>query len=107
MASLMAYTLTEVTGVDLLDTSAWEPVRMKDAKRQQVCIFVLGVAVRVFSLASELASCLLCASYGCDAFCTFDFVTACGRAFPYFIRFARSKCCADKLGAVAAAVSGV
>ena len=48
----MAYTLTEDKGVDLPDTGAWTLMRTKDAKRQRVCNSVLGVVVRVFSLAS-------------------------------------------------------
>ena len=103
MAGLMAYTLTEDRGVDLPDTGAWTLVRTKDAKRQRVCIPVLGVVARVFSLASGVASCLLCASYAFYAVCTFDSVTASGFAFPCFSCFARSTCSADKLGGVAAA----
>ena len=63
MAGLMAYTLTEDRDVDLPDTGARTLVRTKDAKRQRVCIPVLGVLARVFSLASGVASCLLWASY--------------------------------------------
>ena len=59
MAGLMAYTLPEDRGVDFPDTGAWTLVRTKDAKRQRVCIPVLGVVARVFSLASGVASCLL------------------------------------------------
>ena len=103
MAGLMAYTLTEDRGVDLPDTGAWTLVRTKDAKRQRVCILVLGVVARVFSLASGVASCLLWASYAFYAVCTFDSVTASGFAFPCFSRFARPTCSADKLGGVAAA----
>ena len=103
MAGLMVYTLTEDRGVDLPDTGAWTLVRTKDAKRQRVCIPVLGVVARVFSLASGVASSLLCASYAFYAVCTFDSVTASGFAFPCFSCFARSTCSADKLGGVAAA----
>ena len=67
-----------------------------------MCIPVLGVAARVFSLASGVASCLLCASYAFYAVCTFDSVTVSGFAFPCFSGFARSTCSADKLGGVAA-----
>ena len=104
MAGLMAYTLTEDRGVDLPDTGAWTLVRTKDAKRQRVCIPVLGVVARVFSLAFGVASCLLCASYAFYALWTFDSVTASGFAFPCFTCFARSTCFADKLGGVAGAV---
>ena len=107
MAALMAYTLMEVRGVDLPDIRAWTLVRGKDAKRHRVCIFVLRVVVRVFLLAYGVASCLSCASYACSAFCTFDSVTAFGRAFPYFSRSGRSACSADELGGVAVAVFGV
>ena len=72
MAGLMAYTLTEDTGVDLRDREAWTLVRTKDAKRQRVRITVLGVVARVFSLASGVASCLLGASYAFYAVCTFN-----------------------------------
>ena len=48
MAGLMAYTRTEDTGVYVPDTGAWTHVRTKDAKRQRLCISVLGVVVRVF-----------------------------------------------------------
>ena len=98
MAGLMAYILTKDRGVDLPDTGAWTLVRTKDSKRQRVCIPVLGVVARVFSLASGVASCLLCASYAFYAVCTFDSVTAFGLSFPCFICFARSTCSADKLG---------
>ena len=98
MAGLMAYTLTEDRCVDLPDTGAWTLVRRKDANRQRVCILVLGVVARLFSLASGVASCLLCASYAFYVVCTFVFVTASGFAFPCFTCFARSTCCADKLG---------
>ena len=94
----MAYTLTEDTRVDLPDTGASALVRTKDAKRQRLCIPVLGVVARVFPLASGVASCLLCASYAFYAVCTLDFVTSSGSAFPYFSCFARSTCFADKLG---------
>ena len=94
----MAYTLTEDRGVDLPDAGAWT----RDAKRQRVCIPALGVVARVFSLASGVASYLLCASYAFYAVCTFDSVTASGFAFPCFSFFARSTCSADKLGGVAA-----
>ena len=104
VAGLMAYTLTEDRGVDLPDTIAWTLVRTKDAKRQRVCIPVLGVVARVFLVASGVASRLLCASYAFNAVCTFDSVNASGSAFPYFSCFARSTCCADKLGGVAVAV---
>ena len=50
MAGLMAYTLTEDRGVDLPDTGAWTIVRTKDAKRQRVCIPVLGVVILVSRL---------------------------------------------------------
>ena len=50
----MAYTLTEDRGVDLPDTGAWTLVRTKDAKRQRVCIPVLGVVARSFHLPLEL-----------------------------------------------------
>ena len=60
MAGLMAYTLTEDRGVDLPDTGAWTLVETKDAERQRVCIPVLGVVARVFSLASGAAS-FMCA----------------------------------------------
>ena len=103
MAGLMAYTLTEDRGVDLPDTGAWPLVRTKDAKRQRVCIPVLGVVARVFSLASGVASYVLCASYAFYAVYTFDSMTASGFAFPCFSCFARSTCSADKLGGVAAA----
>ena len=103
MVGLMAYTLTEDRGVDLPDTRAWTLVRTKDAKRQRVCIPVLGVLARVFSLASGVASCLLCTSYAFYAVCTFDCVTASGFAFPCFTWFVRSTCSADKLRGVAAA----
>ena len=103
MAGLMAYTLTEDRGVDLPDTGAWTLVRTKDAKRQRVCIPVLGVVARVFSLASGFAFCLLCTSYAFYAGCTLDSVTASGFAFPCFSCVARSTCFADKLGGVAAA----
>ena len=83
MAGLMAYTLTEDRAVDLPDTAAWTLVRTKDAKRQLVCIPVLGVVARVFPLASGVASCLPCTSYAFYAVCTFDSVTASGFAFPY------------------------
>ena len=95
MAGLMAYTLTEDTGVNLPDTGAWTLVRTKDAKRQRVCIPLLGVVARVFSLASGVASCLLWASYAFYAVCTFDSVTASGFAFPCLTCFARSACSAD------------
>ena len=104
MAGLMAYTLTEDRGVDLPDTGAWTLVRTKDAKRQRVCIPVLGVMARVFPLASGVASCLLCASYAFYAVCTFDSVPASGFAFPCFSFFARATCSADKLGGVAATI---
>ena len=106
MVGLMAYTLTEDKGVHLPDTGALTLVRPKDAKRQRVCIPVLGVVARVFSLASRVASCLLCASYAFYAVCTLDSVTASGFAFPCFSCFARSTCSADKLGGVAAAAWG-
>ena len=104
MAGLMAYTLTEDRGVDLPDTGAWTLVRTKDAKRPRACIPVLGVAARVFPLASGVASFLLCASYAFYAVCTFDSIAASGFAFPCFRCFARSTCSADKLRGVAAAV---
>ena len=100
MAGLMAYTLTEDRGVDLPDTGAWTLVRTKDAKRQRVCIPVLDVVARVFSLASGVASCMLWASYAFYAVCTFDFVTASGFSFPCLTYFARSACSADNLGGV-------
>ena len=93
MAGLMAYTLTEDRGVDLPDTGAWRLVRTKDAKRQRVCIPVLGVVARVFSLASRVASCLLWASYAFYAVCTFDSVTASGFAFPCLTCFALCMFC--------------
>ena len=65
-----------------------------------MCISVLGVVARVFSLASGVASCLLWASYALYAVCTFDSVTASGFAFPYLTCFARSACSADNLGGV-------
>ena len=71
MAGLMAYTLARHRGVNLPDTGAWTLVRTKDAKRQRVCIPVLGVVARVFSLASGVASCVLWASYAFYAVCTF------------------------------------
>ena len=80
MVGLMAYTLTEDRGVDLPYTGAWTLVRTKDAKRQRVCIPLLGVEARVFSLASGVASYLLWASYAFYAVCTFDSVTASGFA---------------------------
>ena len=43
MAGRMAYTLTEDGGGELPETGAWTLVKTKDAKRQRVCIFVLGV----------------------------------------------------------------
>ena len=104
MAGLMAYTLTEDRGVDLPARTAWTLVRTNDVKRQRVCIPVLVVVARVFSLASGVASCLLCESYAFNAVCMFDSVTASAFAFPCFSCFARSTCSADKLGAVAAAV---
>ena len=107
MAGLTANTLTEDTGVDLPDTAAWTPVRTTDASRQRVCIFVFGVVVPVFSLASGVAPCPFIASYACSAFRTLDSVTASGRAFPYFSRVARYASLTDKLGGVAAAVSGM
>ena len=54
MAGLMAYTLTEDRGVGLPDTGAWTLVRPKDAKRQRVCIPVLGVVAQSFHLPLEL-----------------------------------------------------
>ena len=104
MVGLRAYILTEDRGVHLPDTGAWTLVRTKDAKRQRVCIPVLGVVARVFPLASGVACCLLCASYAFYAVCTFDSVIASGFAFPCFSCFARSTCSADKLGGVVAAV---
>ena len=104
MAGLMAFTLTEVRGVDLPDTGAWTLVRTKDAKRQRVCIPVLGVVARVFSVAFGVASFLLCASYTFYTVCTFDSVTVSGFAFPCFSCFVRSTCSAHKLRGVAAAV---
>ena len=65
---------------------------------QRVCIPVLGVVARVFSLASGVASCLLCASYAFYAVCTFDSVTAFGFAFPCFVCFARSTCSFTQAG---------
>ena len=103
MAGLMAYIPPEDRGVDLPDTGAWTLVRTKGAKRQRVCIPVLGVVARVFALASGVACCLLCVSYAFYAVCTFDSVTASGVAFPCFSCFARPTCSADKLGGVAAA----
>ena len=79
----------------------------EECKEAVVCISVLCGVVRVFSLASGVASCLFCASYACYAFCTLDSVAASARALPFFSRFARSTYSVDKLGGVAAALSGV
>ena len=103
----MVYTLTEDKGVELPQTGAWTLVRIKDAKRQRVCISGPGIVVRVFSSACGVASRLFCASYACSAFRTFDFVNASGPTFRYFSLSARSAFSADKLGQVAATTSGV
>ena len=86
-------------------TSAWTLIQTKDAKRQQVCIFVRGIVVRVFSIASRVVSYLFSASYACCTFCTFDFMNAPGPTFRYFSRSARYACSVDKGGRVAVAVS--